>query len=165
MDTETDTIFGIEFEPKQAKTQFVLVLFRSFRRTKKKIRFVSKRIETKNRCFEVNIYVIDMVKVIILLFRFVSEVFGYLGYIETPKQAVSILKRNNRNKSLVSDSAETNFGFSFDYVYQNKTSFIYIYIHIYIYICIYIFCGHLRTPLATVRPVGCTPTTLYCICI
>jgi hypothetical protein len=35
MDTETDTIFGFEFEPKQAKTRFVLVLFRSFRGTKK----------------------------------------------------------------------------------------------------------------------------------
>ncbi len=27
------------------------------------------------------------------------------------------------------------------------------------------YCGHLRTPQATVRPVGCTPPTLYCICI
>jgi hypothetical protein len=88
-----------------------------------------------------------MVKVIILLFRFVSEVFGYLGYIETPKQAVPILKRNNRKKRLVSDSAETNFGFSFDISKQNL-------FHIYIYI--YIYCGHLRTPLAMVRPVGCT---------
>ncbi len=26
-------------------------------------------------------------------------------------------------------------------------------------------CGHLHIPLATVRPVGCTPPTLYCICI
>ncbi len=25
-------------------------------------------------------------------------------------------------------------------------------------------CGHLPTPLATVRPVGCTPITLYCTC-
>jgi hypothetical protein len=26
-------------------------------------------------------------------------------------------------------------------------------------------CGHLPTPLAMVRPVGCTPITLYCTCI
>ncbi len=43
-------------------------------------------------------------------------VFGCFGYIETPKQAVSILKRNNRNKRLVSDIAETSFGSSFGYI-------------------------------------------------
>jgi hypothetical protein len=26
-------------------------------------------------------------------------------------------------------------------------------------------CGHLLKPLAMVRPVGCTPITLYCTCI
>jgi hypothetical protein len=26
-------------------------------------------------------------------------------------------------------------------------------------------CGHLPTPLAMVRPAGCTPITLYCTCI
>ncbi len=50
----------------------------------------------------------DMVIDIFLSFRMV---FGCFGYIETPKQAVSILKRNNRNKRLVSDSAETSFGY------------------------------------------------------
>jgi hypothetical protein len=38
-------------------------------------------------------------------------VFGCFGYIETPKQAVLILKQNNRNKRLVSDSAETSFSY------------------------------------------------------
>jgi hypothetical protein len=33
--------------------------------------------------------------------------------IETPKLAVSVQKRNNRNKRFVSDSAETSFGSSF----------------------------------------------------
>jgi hypothetical protein len=27
------------------------------------------------------------------------------------------------------------------------------------------YCGHLPTSLAMVRPVGCTPITLYCTCI
>jgi hypothetical protein len=34
-------------------------------------------------------------------------------FFETPKLPVSILQRNNRNKSLVSDSAEISFGSSF----------------------------------------------------
>jgi hypothetical protein len=53
------------------------------------------------------------------LFSFVSffrMVFECFACIETPKQAVSVLKRNNRNKHLVSDSAETSFGSSFDYI-------------------------------------------------
>jgi hypothetical protein len=41
------------------------------------------------------------------LFRFFFYCFGS---IETPKHAVSILNRNNRNKCLVSDSVETSFG-------------------------------------------------------
>ncbi len=44
------------------------------------------------------------------LFRFISV---YFGLTETPKLAVSLWKRNNRNKRFVSDSAETGFGFSF----------------------------------------------------
>jgi hypothetical protein len=43
-----------------------------------------------------------------LLFRFVFCLFRLFRKTETP-----ILKRNNRNKLLVSDSAETSFGFSF----------------------------------------------------
>ncbi len=35
------------------------------------------------------------------------------GSIETSKLSVSVLKRNNRNKRFVSDSAETSFGSSF----------------------------------------------------
>ena len=35
------------------------------------------------------------------------------GSIKTPKLAVSVQERNNRNKSFVSDSAETSFGSSF----------------------------------------------------
>jgi hypothetical protein len=57
--------------------------------------------------------------------------FGCFGYIETPRQAVSILKRNSRNKHLVSDSAETSFGYietklvSFQFwLYRNETSFV-----------------------------------------
>jgi hypothetical protein len=45
-----------------------------------------------------------------LLFRLVFCLFGCFA---TPKLPVSILKRNNRNKRLVSDSAETSFGSSF----------------------------------------------------
>jgi hypothetical protein len=32
-------------------------------------------------------------------------------------------------------------------------------------VCIMHMCGHLLTLLATARPVGCTPITLYCACI
>jgi hypothetical protein len=39
--------------------------------------------------------------------------FVCVGCFETPKLLVSILKRNNRNKRLVLDSAETSFGSSF----------------------------------------------------
>jgi hypothetical protein len=49
-------------------------------------------------------------------------IFGCFGYIKTPKQAVSILERNNRNKRLVSDSAETSL-FRF-LLYRNETSFV-----------------------------------------
>jgi hypothetical protein len=54
----------------------------------------------------------DMDMAIFILFQFVSNSVWMFGYIETPKQAVSILKRNNRNKRLVSDS----FGFSYGYI-------------------------------------------------
>ncbi len=46
----------------------------------------------------------------LLLFRLVLVFFGCF---ETPKLPVSILKRNNRNKLLVSDNAKTSFGSSF----------------------------------------------------
>jgi hypothetical protein len=39
--------------------------------------------------------------------------FGCFSCFKTLKLPVSILKRNNRNKRLVSDSAETSFGYSF----------------------------------------------------
>jgi hypothetical protein len=46
-----------------------------------------------------------------------SNCFGWssvcFGSIETSKLSVSVLKRNNRNKRFVSDSAETSFGSSF----------------------------------------------------
>ncbi len=38
-------------------------------------------------------------------------VFECFGYFETPKQAFLILKQNNGNKCLVSDSAKTSFGY------------------------------------------------------
>jgi hypothetical protein len=44
------------------------------------------------------------------LFRFLFLCFGSF---ETPKHAVSILNRKNRNKRLVPDSVETSFGSSF----------------------------------------------------
>ncbi len=39
----------------------------------------------------------DMDMAIFFCFGLFRMVFGCLGYIETPKQAVLILKRNNRN--------------------------------------------------------------------
>ncbi len=46
-----------------------------------------------------------------------SACFGFVsfnfGLTKTPKLAVSLQKRNNRNKCFVSDSAETSFGSSF----------------------------------------------------
>ncbi len=53
----------------------------------------------------------DMDVDIFLLFRFFRIVFGYFGKIETLKQAVSILKRTNRNKRLDPECAETSFGY------------------------------------------------------
>ena len=54
---------------------------------------------------------------LLLSFLFVSVCFGWssvcFGSIETPKLAVSVWKRNNWNKSFVSDSAKTSFGSSF----------------------------------------------------
>jgi hypothetical protein len=52
-----------------------------------------------------------------LIFFQICCCFGWsfvcFGCFETPKLPVSILKRNNRNKHLVSDSAKTSFGSSF----------------------------------------------------
>jgi hypothetical protein len=42
-----------------------------------------------------------------------SQICCCFGCFETPKLPVSILKRNNRNKRLVSDSVKTSFGSSF----------------------------------------------------
>jgi hypothetical protein len=43
-----------------------------------------------------------------------------------------------------------------------KTKLVQFIIHFYFESAV---CGHLPTPLATVRPVGCTPVILYCTCI
>ncbi len=59
---------------------------------------------------------VDMNMAIFLLFCFFRMVFRCFGYIETPKQANLILKRNNRSKRLFSDSAKTNFSSSFTYI-------------------------------------------------
>jgi hypothetical protein len=52
-----------------------------------------------------------------------SNCFGWssvcFGSFETLKLSVSVLKRNNRNKHVVSDSAETSFGSSFG-CYKSK---------------------------------------------
>jgi hypothetical protein len=59
----------------------------------------------------------DMDMAIFLLFLCVSDgLWVFRMYCETPKKADLITKRNNRNKHLVSDSAETSFGFSFGYI-------------------------------------------------
>jgi hypothetical protein len=58
----------------------------------------------------------DMDMDIFFCFVLFRKVFECFCYIETPKQAVSILKRNNRNKRLVSDSAEISCGSSFGYI-------------------------------------------------
>jgi hypothetical protein len=49
-------------------------------------------------------------------------IFACFGSIETPKHAVTILKRNNRNKHLVSDCVETSFGSSFGCFESNLVS-------------------------------------------
>jgi hypothetical protein len=140
MDTVTVTDKGttslFRFEPKKNDTRSVPVLFRSFSWTNKQFfglfrcfGTVTKRPETKDRRFEtlrnwrlIHFYVIDigvdldMDMAIFICFGLFWMVFGYFGYIETPKQAVSILQRNNQVKRLVSDSAETSFGSSFGYI-------------------------------------------------
>jgi hypothetical protein len=85
MDTHSDVIFCFGSNRNKPK----LDLFRSFSR---------------------NCHVIDKDMDMVIFFGFFRMVFGCFGYIETPKQAVLILKQNNRNKHLVSDSAETSFG-------------------------------------------------------
>jgi hypothetical protein len=52
---------------------------------------------------------VDILKNLLLFWL----VFFRFGCFETPKLPVSILKRNNRNKHLVSDRAKTSFGSSF----------------------------------------------------
>jgi hypothetical protein len=47
-----------------------------------------------------------MYMAIFLLFRFFLIVFECFAYIEKPKQTVSVLKKNNQNKRLVSESAK-----------------------------------------------------------
>jgi hypothetical protein len=57
-----------------------------------------------------SIHGFQLVSVCFGLFRYISV---YFGLTETPKLTVSLLKRNNRNKRFVSESAETGFGSSF----------------------------------------------------
>jgi hypothetical protein len=55
----------------------------------------------------------------LLLFRLIFVCFGCFKTLKLP---VSILKRNNQNKRLVSDSAETSFGSSFGCFYMKLVS-------------------------------------------
>jgi hypothetical protein len=65
----------------------------------------------------------DMDMDIFLLLVLVPIGLWVFGYIETPKQAVLILKRNNGNKRLVSDKSETSFGSNFGYIERKLVSY------------------------------------------
>jgi hypothetical protein len=115
MDTERHD-FLFPFEPKKSKFdlfRFDFGLFRGlFRKNRNNKSVFRNKPKLKINTFDMGVDM-DMDMAIFLLFRFV---FGWFGYIETPKQTVSILQRNNRNKRLVSDSVETSFGSSFGYI-------------------------------------------------
>ncbi len=48
------------------------------------------------------------------------SILSHQAWIPLPKHLVSILKRNNRNKRLVSESAENSFGSSFGIRYETS---------------------------------------------
>jgi hypothetical protein len=57
-----------------------------------------------------SIHGFQLVSVCFGLFRFISVYSGLFRFNRNKKLAVSLWKRNNRNKRFVSDSAETSFG-------------------------------------------------------
>jgi hypothetical protein len=56
---------------------------------------------------------VDMDMAIFFCFGLFRMVLWCFSFIQTSKLSVSILKRNNQNKRLVSDSNETSIGSSF----------------------------------------------------
>jgi hypothetical protein len=80
--------------------------------TRKRTRFfVSVRTET-NETQSVSVFFAELKNIIGFFSKRTETKNGVSKHTETPKQAVSTLKRNNRNKRLVSDSAETSLGFT-----------------------------------------------------
>jgi hypothetical protein len=59
------------------------------------------------------VYILTNLLLFQLVFCLFRLTFVCFGCFEIPKLPVSILKRNNRNKHLVSDSAEPSFSSSF----------------------------------------------------
>jgi hypothetical protein len=117
--------FFSRFELKETETQSVLVLYQVFFSRNKKKYFglfwcfgpVSKQLKQT----ELMVWGIKKVYILtnFLLFRLVFCLFRLFRNMKLP---VSLLKRNNRNNRLVSDSAETSFGSSFG-SFEYETSF------------------------------------------
>jgi hypothetical protein len=64
----------------------------------------------------------DMDMAIFLLFRFVLDGLCVFWLYRNTETSCFVIKRNNRNKRLVSDSDETSFGSSFGYIETNLVS-------------------------------------------
>ncbi len=125
MDADTDTIFfvSVRTETNQKSICFgsVTVVFTNLKIISACVG-VSEQFQTKQKKIDVSKK--PKLKINTLLrrhglghFSIVLVCFEWslgVSVIETPKQAVSILNWNNRNKRLVSDIAETSFDFSFD---------------------------------------------------
>ncbi len=104
-----ETINFFRFEPKQTETRSVSVVFGVCGSQKIIFWFVSVCLGVSDR-YRNNRNKPKQTKKLFLGFRCCfSWSFVYFGCFETPKLPVSILKRNNRNKRLVSDRAETSF--------------------------------------------------------
>ncbi len=67
----------------------------------------------RNNWNKQNLWYGELKRLIFNKFFAVSVGLLFVSVFETPKLSVSILKRNNRNKRLVSDRAETSLGSSF----------------------------------------------------
>jgi hypothetical protein len=113
------------FKPKQTETQSVSVVFRFVSRNQKKyfsVCFVVSDWYRNNRnkqnlwYGELKAFIFNKFAVVLVGLLFVSF------FSKHAKLPVSILKRNNRNKRLVSDSAETSFGSSFSCFYIKLVS-------------------------------------------
>ncbi len=108
-------IFILLFEPKQTETQSVSVVFWFFHETQNffSVSFGVSNQYQNNRNKQ-NLWYGEFKR---LIFYQICCCFGWsfvcFGCFKTPKLPVSILKRNNRNKRLASESAETRFSSSF----------------------------------------------------